>query len=424
MNLFSGNAQNLSTGVRKALAQLESVIHKSLSNPNRSHQRPFSSLSWYHEDLTNFNAEDDQQQKSKQLVLAEKVPKSKDVRRHSLRSRSTSLVSSSVDRRFSREGILTSGGSNACNLEDDPVAQSQNETELAPHLLPTKNDNTTTDGANDRDNKNVEKEGSQPVKDPQFNHCDIGLQTHIESDLNIQTDHLENESNQTENNLAKTPLNSARSVSAKSVSQSADHPSVEKVKTWIGPSEFQSELPQTQTKHQNLKTTAYASFKNKLLNSRRSHTPNSFHSESWRRSSVNSHQMASFSSKQSTRPLSRGSNTSSFHRAKCILPEPQDSDKSDSMSMLSGPQVDIMSLHHPPACPRPPSGILHHHSGWYHVPGRYPTSEKPYPPKRSQNRIIFVMKSKRQKEAVEKNKTTNRTTASNNNTTIQSLNTC
>ncbi|KAK3101835.1 hypothetical protein FSP39_006718 [Pinctada imbricata] len=55
----------------------------------------------------------------------------------------------------------------------------------------------------------------------------------------------------------------------------------------------------------------------------------------------------------------------------------------NTRSVTVGPNCDLDSLVEK-ASPRDISKNVHHRSAWYHVPGRYSTPDKPYPPKRSQ----------------------------------------
>ncbi len=76
------------------------------------------------------------------------------------------------------------------------------------------------------------------------------------------------------------------------------------------------------------------------------------------------------------------------HRRCCYLPTSHSIDTHNTFSLTCGPHVDLLSLLGPPPSPRPsarPPEILHL-SAWYHVPGRYGTVVKPYPPKRLQKR--------------------------------------
>lgn len=54
----------------------------------------------------------------------------------------------------------------------------------------------------------------------------------------------------------------------------------------------------------------------------------------------------------------------------------------NTQSVTTGPNSTLDSLI--ARSPRDMSRTIHHRSAWYHVPGRYVTSEKPFPPKRSQ----------------------------------------
>ena len=85
-----------------------------------------------------------------------------------------------------------------------------------------------------------------------------------------------------------------------------------------------------------------------------------------------------------------------YHRARCAQPQPHDLDSANTFSAINGPNASTDSLLWPPHN-RAPSRAQsarasqqrqqQHTSAWYHVPGRYVTSERPYPPKRSQQRI-------------------------------------
>ena len=55
----------------------------------------------------------------------------------------------------------------------------------------------------------------------------------------------------------------------------------------------------------------------------------------------------------------------------------------NTRSVTVGPSCDLTSLVEK-SSPRDISKNIHHRSAWYHVPGRYATSDKPFPPKRSQ----------------------------------------
>lgn len=54
--------------------------------------------------------------------------------------------------------------------------------------------------------------------------------------------------------------------------------------------------------------------------------------------------------------------------------------------VYNGPNTTTHSLLSPDV-PRQITMRLHHKSAWYHVPGRYSTTQTPYPPKRSQTRV-------------------------------------
>ena len=82
----------------------------------------------------------------------------------------------------------------------------------------------------------------------------------------------------------------------------------------------------------------------------------------------------------------RPRSTSEVHRRTCYVPGPHTVDIHNAYSIMPGPHADVHSLLGPPLCPRE-DWTLQHKSAWYHVPGRYPTVEQPYPPKRSQSRL-------------------------------------
>ncbi|XP_013385421.1 TPR repeat-containing protein DDB_G0287407 isoform X2 [Lingula anatina] len=73
------------------------------------------------------------------------------------------------------------------------------------------------------------------------------------------------------------------------------------------------------------------------------------------------------------------------HRSRCYIPTEHSIDI-DNAFTIQGPHSSVKSLLGPPPAPRDISKGVHHGAAWYHVPGRYPTNEKPYPPKRSQTR--------------------------------------
>ena len=89
-------------------------------------------------------------------------------------------------------------------------------------------------------------------------------------------------------------------------------------------------------------------------------------------------------SHQSARPHSRGV-TSHLHR--CPAPDPYANAPQNGYSAVHGPHSSLESLVGEPDSPRNISRELVHMCTWYHVPGRYPTVQKPYVPKRLLRRL-------------------------------------
>lgn len=56
----------------------------------------------------------------------------------------------------------------------------------------------------------------------------------------------------------------------------------------------------------------------------------------------------------------------------------------NTRTVTYGPNSDVSSLMGPPTTPRDIKKEYHHHSAWYHIPGRYCVSKQEYAPKRSQ----------------------------------------
>ena len=76
-----------------------------------------------------------------------------------------------------------------------------------------------------------------------------------------------------------------------------------------------------------------------------------------------------------------------MHQQHCYIPGPHTVDVHNSYSPMVGPNNSLYSLM---GAPRPPRDVflgVQHTSAWYHVPGRYPTVQKPYAAKRSQQRV-------------------------------------
>ena len=92
------------------------------------------------------------------------------------------------------------------------------------------------------------------------------------------------------------------------------------------------------------------------------------------------------SSSAISRPSSRVSQD--YHRSRCAAPEPHDFTSANTVSTINGPNTSTDSLltNKPRRAAQSARAPLHT-SAWYHVPGRYSTSEHPYPPKRSQQRV-------------------------------------
>lgn len=75
------------------------------------------------------------------------------------------------------------------------------------------------------------------------------------------------------------------------------------------------------------------------------------------------------------------------HRSNCDIPRgPHSLHVSNSRTTTVGPYSSVKSLLMSSG-PKDISKGVHHKSAWYHVPGRYTTSDKRYPPKRSQQRF-------------------------------------
>lgn len=75
------------------------------------------------------------------------------------------------------------------------------------------------------------------------------------------------------------------------------------------------------------------------------------------------------------------------HRSSCDIPRgPHSLHVSNARTTTIGPHSSVKSLLGSTG-PKDISRGIHHKSAWYHVPGRYVTSEKRYPPKRSQQRV-------------------------------------
>ena len=89
-------------------------------------------------------------------------------------------------------------------------------------------------------------------------------------------------------------------------------------------------------------------------------------------------------SHQSARPHSRGV-TSHLHC--CPAPDPYANAPQNGYSAVHGPHSSLESLVGEPDSPRNISRELVHMCTWYHVPGRYPTVQKPYVPKRLLRRL-------------------------------------
>ena len=75
------------------------------------------------------------------------------------------------------------------------------------------------------------------------------------------------------------------------------------------------------------------------------------------------------------------------HRFKCREHTAHAFTTENTFSAINGPNASTESLLGPKPCPRNTDFQLQHTSAWYHVPGRYATMDKPYPPKRSQTRM-------------------------------------
>lgn len=74
------------------------------------------------------------------------------------------------------------------------------------------------------------------------------------------------------------------------------------------------------------------------------------------------------------------------HRSNCDIPrEPHSLHISNSRTTTVGPYSSVKSLLGNTG-PKDISKGIHHKSAWYHVPGRYSTGDRKYPPKRSQQR--------------------------------------
>lgn len=72
------------------------------------------------------------------------------------------------------------------------------------------------------------------------------------------------------------------------------------------------------------------------------------------------------------------------HQSHCDIPGAHSIHKSNSRTVTMGPNCSLDSLLGAARCPRDIDHEIHHKSAWYHVPGRYITPKKQYPPKRSQ----------------------------------------
>lgn len=87
--------------------------------------------------------------------------------------------------------------------------------------------------------------------------------------------------------------------------------------------------------------------------------------------------------RRSEPPPTLSTATNTCNHGQCQIPGPFDVDPSNYVSLL-GPYSDMESLLGNPPVPREPTGLLHHRSCWYHVPGRYPIPNREFPPKRCQ----------------------------------------
>lgn len=72
------------------------------------------------------------------------------------------------------------------------------------------------------------------------------------------------------------------------------------------------------------------------------------------------------------------------HQFHCDIPGAHTIHKSNSRSVTMGPNCSLESLLGPAQGPRNIDHDIHHKSAWYHVSGRYATPNKKYPPRRSQ----------------------------------------
>ncbi|XP_041350097.1 uncharacterized protein LOC121369221 [Gigantopelta aegis] len=94
------------------------------------------------------------------------------------------------------------------------------------------------------------------------------------------------------------------------------------------------------------------------------------------------------SSVSSITPGSTDGSSSRGHQSRCAVPGRQSLQLSNQQAVV-GPHSALNCLMD---YPFPDSSRkIHHQSAWYHVPGRYPTSEASYPPKRCQTRPSSVV---------------------------------
>ncbi|XP_074645935.1 uncharacterized protein LOC141902193, partial [Tubulanus polymorphus] len=76
-----------------------------------------------------------------------------------------------------------------------------------------------------------------------------------------------------------------------------------------------------------------------------------------------------------------------IHQGRCRVPQAHDIRAETTTTVMYGPNSTLISLLGPPRCPRDVGRRIHHLTAWYHVPGRYRTTDKPLPAKRSQSRV-------------------------------------
>jgi hypothetical protein len=80
-----------------------------------------------------------------------------------------------------------------------------------------------------------------------------------------------------------------------------------------------------------------------------------------------------------------------IHNRTCSPPERHAIHSCNAASVINGPYTSTESLLSPQV-PRQITQRYHHTSAWYHVPGRYPTTEQDCPPKRNQKRVDSAQK--------------------------------